>query len=102
MYYGDYVGSPGTTLTFFSWSHLPKRQPGWGEASAWSYRIPPDSSLHWMLRASAFSVPVEEVVVHGERALLFSGPDDHQVYLIESESTTNPPLHFWNDGPVPR
>lgn len=101
LYYGDYVGSPGTALTFFSWAHLPKRRPGWGEASAWYYRIPQGSSRYWLLRASTFSVPVTEVVVHGERALLLSDPDEHQVYLVESEVVLEPPLQFWHDGPVP-
>lgn len=39
--------------------------------------------------------------MHGERALLLSDPDEHQVYLIESEVTTEPPLQFWHEGPVP-
>ena len=101
LYYGDYIGSPGTALTFFSWSHMQKRRPGWGEASAWSYRIPKGSSRYWSLRASNFSVPLKEVVVYGERALLLLDPDEHEVYLIESEVVPEPPLQFWSESDIP-
>jgi glyoxalase family protein len=102
LYYGDYVGSPGTALTFFSWSHLPKRSPGYGEASAWYYRILKGSIDYWTTRAEEFGVPYEKTVLHHEDALLLTDPDEHQVYLVEVDSTDEPPLQFWDDGPIPR
>lgn len=101
LYYGDYVGSPGTALTFFSWEHLPKRSPGYGEASGWYYRILKGSAEYWLARAKEFAVPCVETTLYHETALLLSDPDGHQVYLIEAAIEEEPPLQLWHDGPVP-
>ncbi|MFN3188520.1 MAG: VOC family protein [Candidatus Paceibacteria bacterium] len=101
LYYGDYVGSPGTALTFFSWAHLPKRTAGYGEANAWYYRILKGSAEYWIDRAEEFSVPCERVELHQEEALLLTDPDGYRVYLVEVKNDEEPPLQFWLDGPVP-
>jgi glyoxalase family protein len=101
LYYGDYVGTPGTALTFFSWSHLPKRTPGYGEASAWYYRIKKGSYSYWIERAKEFSVPYEMATLYDEAVLLLSDPDGHQVYLVETDSADTMPLTLWEDGPIP-
>ena len=101
LYYGDYVGSPGTALTFFSWAHLPPRSAGYGEASAWYYRIPKGSTTYWTARSEEFAVPCVATRLFNEGALLLTDPDGHQVYLVEVESTEEPPLQLWQDSPIP-
>jgi len=101
LYFGDYVGSPGTALTFFSWPHLPQRSPGYGEVSAWYYRILPTSVSYWEARAEAFGVPCVATSLFGETALHLSDPDGHEVYLVAALVSEEPPLQFWTDGPVP-
>lgn len=101
LYYGDYVGTPGTALTFFSWDHIPKRSPGYGEASAWYYRILKGSIDYWKIRAEEFAVSFTETILHKEEALLLTDPDGHQVYLVEVENKAEPALQFWLDGPIP-
>ena len=35
LYYGDKQGSPGTILTFFPWSNMPKVRTGNNQVSDW-------------------------------------------------------------------
>jgi len=100
LYYGDYVGSPGTALTFFSWPQLPPREPGWGEASSWYYRIPTSSLEYWEKRLEAFGVTYQRTVRFGEEVLILNDPDNHEVWLVASEDLRTD-LHYWDEAPVP-
>ena len=40
LYYGNYLGSPGTCLTFFPWAGLQRGRPGTGQAYATSFAVP--------------------------------------------------------------
>ncbi len=42
IYFGDYLGTPGTAMTFFGWSTWPKQRSGTGQAGSldfWSNRL---------------------------------------------------------------
>ena len=101
LYYGDYLGTPGTAMTFFSWQGMPPAIPGTGAADAFYYRIPCHSMPYWLQRAEEFEVPGEETKVFGERALRLRDPDNHLLYLIESTARDTPELTMWEDSPVP-
>ena len=100
LYYGDYVGSPGTAMTYFSWLGMPAGTRGVGEVSATYYRIPKGSLKYWKERAGTFAVTITETTCFGESALLLSDPDGHTIYLIESLLSSVPLLNWWEDGPI--
>ena len=100
LYYGDYLGSPGTAMTFFSWAGMPPRTPGVGEVCATYYRIPKAAHDYWLSRAAAFQVEVAETSLFGEVALHLRDPDGHELYLIASELADSPDLTMWADGLV--
>ncbi len=100
LYYGDYVGTPGTALTFFSWPQLPARQPGPGEASAWYYRIPEASLDFWERRLAAYAVPFERTLAFGVEVIKLQDPDAHEVWLVPTNDTPAN-LVLWEDAPVP-
>src|SRR6266851_8132896 len=43
LYFGDWLGTPGTAMTFFGWPHLPWGPPGAGQVTAVSFAIPATS-----------------------------------------------------------
>lgn len=102
LYFGDYVGTPGTALTFFSWQGMIPGIPGSGEANAIYYRIPYGSTAFWQKWLTEHDCVWEERTVFSEPAIKLLDPDNHAIYLIEAdESLPNPPLQYWQDSPVP-
>lgn len=102
LYYGDYVGSPGTALTFFNWSDLPPGSRGFGEACVIYYRIPVGSSSFWRDRAKAMEVSAVESNLFGEAAVKLWDPDNHIIYLVESVLLESPELVDWEESPIPK
>lgn len=101
LYYGDYVGTPGTAMTFFSWQGMTPGAAGAGEANAAYYRILSTSIDFWRSRAEAFNVPLVEKKLFGEIAFYLCDPDGHHIYLVASEQESTPELQLWSDAPVP-
>ena len=101
LYYGDYVGSPGTAMTFFSWQGMPSGTPGVGEVDAIYYRIPAGSEEYWQKRAVDFGVSCESAKLAGESALSMRDPDGHKLFLVTSRLEEVPVLRQWTDGVVP-
>ena len=62
LYYGDYIGTPGTALTFFYWAGMPPGKPGMGTASGFSYRISSHSFEYWKERAAEFQQPLDDIL----------------------------------------
>jgi len=59
FYYGDEVGHPGTILTFFPFSGLPKGRKGKGQLTVTSFSIPENSLDYWMKRLTKFRIKFE-------------------------------------------
>ncbi len=93
LYYGDYLGQPGTLLTFFPWSDSLKGRSGLGMATATAFSVSKDSLDFWMSRfadaAYEFQAPAERF---GVPVLAFEAPDGLPLELI---------AHL-PDGDVPR
>lgn len=101
LYYGDYVGSPGTAMTFFSWQQMRPAIPGSGVADAVYYRIPEPSLAYWEARANEYEVPGEVTELHGVPALKVRDPDNLVLYLVTCSAEELPDLQLWEDGFVP-
>src|SRR5260370_14817229 len=50
IYFGDYLGSPGTAMTFFGWPTWPKQRTGSGQVTTVGFTIPEGSSAVWATR----------------------------------------------------
>ncbi len=57
LYYGNETGSPGTILTFFPYTNIPKGKKGTGQLSVTSFSISPRSLSYWMGRLDKFQIP---------------------------------------------
>src|SRR5882757_745803 len=76
LYYGDYAGSPGTILTFFPWSDLPRGRPRLGQSYATAFSVPAGTLPYWQERFARLQVkhgPVETRL--GEEVLPFFDTD---------------------------
>lgn len=116
LFYGDAIGRPGTELTFFEWSHVPKRQPGTGEVAETGLRIPSEAALDWWearLRNDGRMIVRGRTTRAGRAALRFSDVEGQPFALIvdatgtEPETPGNPALAaaeeaWWRSAPVPR
>ncbi|HEY6874889.1 MAG TPA: ring-cleaving dioxygenase [Candidatus Dormibacteraeota bacterium] len=98
LYFGDYLGSPGTAMTFFGWSSWPKRRAGSGQVTTVAFTIPEGSVDFWANR-------LRKLGVHASRSRRFDGevltladPDGIELDLVPGSSELS--LAQWRDGPV--
>lgn len=56
LYYGDELGTPGTIMTFFPYTGMPKGQKGNGQLTVTSFSIAENSLDYWMNRLTQFKV----------------------------------------------
>src|SRR3981081_2698597 len=56
LYFADYVGTPGTAMTFFGWPRRPWKAQGAGQVAAVSFAIPRESIDFWAGRLQEFGV----------------------------------------------
>ena len=99
LYYGDKQGSPGTILTFFSWSNMPKVRTGNNQVSATTYAIDENSLDYWTQRLQEEGVEADAFTLFGESGLAFTDPDGMPVELIGVSEA--PALPAWEGSPVP-
>lgn len=97
LYFGDDQGRPGTVLTFFPWPHLPRGEPGPGQATAVAFSVPRDSLGWWEDRLRDREVDsVHRMERAGERVLSFRDPDGLPLELVELDDERP----GYADGPV--
>src|SRR5438270_2173039 len=98
IYFADYLGTPGTAMTFFGWPHLPWGAQGAGQVAAVSFAVPRDSLDFWAARLHDFGVEVAETHRFDIDALTFRDPDQMRLELVgeASDDRWTP----WEDGPV--
>jgi glyoxalase family protein len=99
FYYGDYVGTPGTILTFFPWSRMSKGRRGAGETATVSYAISPGSMTFWEERLASFEIGTTSGGTRfGDQVLQFEDPDGMVIELVASDAPAT--FRYWEAGPV--
>lgn len=101
FYFGDETGSPGNILTFFAWPNMRRGVRGNAVTNAVAYNVPIGSLDFWqehLKQNGVVTKPIEKRF--GEDVLPFDDPDGMHVELVESASA--PPVHFWEEGPIPQ
>jgi len=98
IYFGDYVGSPGTAMTFFGWPTWPKRRAGSGQITTVSFSVPPGSLDFWKGRLGKLGAEATPTSRFGTDALGVTDPDGIELELVAQ--STDQPWVPWPDGPV--
>jgi glyoxalase family protein len=99
LFYGDYEGSPGTSMTFFPYEGARQGRVGTGQVSTTAFLIPADSVEYWRDRLADAGVETDDPRERlGDTVLPFRDPDGLPLELVAREDAPagNPP-----DGPVP-
>src|SRR6202521_3052466 len=98
IYFGDYVGTPGSAMTFFGWPSWPKRKAGSGQVTTVSFAVSPRSLDFWNSRLGKLGVDVRRASRFGTEAIVVVDPDGIELELIGMASDD----HWvpWSDSPI--
>ncbi|HEY8815344.1 MAG TPA: ring-cleaving dioxygenase [Candidatus Dormibacteraeota bacterium] len=98
IYFGDYVGSPGTAMTFFGWPTWPKQKAGSGQITTVSFSVPPGSLDFWKSRFRKLGVQASATSRFGIDAVVVTDPDGIELELVAQP--TQQPWVPWPEAPV--
>jgi len=98
IYFGDYVGSPSTAMTFFGWPTWPKRRAGSGQVTTVSFSVPQGSLDFWKTRLLKLGVNPKQTSRFGVDAIVVTDPDGIELELVPCSS--NQPWVPWRKSPV--
>jgi glyoxalase family protein len=98
IYFGDYVGSPGTAMTFFGWPSWPQRRAGSGQVTTVSFSIPQKARDFWTSRLRKLGVQSSTKTRFDADAIVVTDPDGIELELITA--STNQPWVPWREGPI--
>lgn len=92
LYYGDYMGHPGTLLTFFVWPDLHTGYRGTGQVTTVAFLIPPNAIEYWtdrLGRNDISSVGPSTRFDGTEQFIAFHDPDGMMLELIAPSATSS-------------
>jgi glyoxalase family protein len=98
IYFGDYVGTPGTAMTFFGWPTWPKQRVGSGQVVVVSFQVPSESLGYWSDRLQRLGVDYEHATRFGIDSLLLRDADGIELELAARASDQR--WHPWPGSPV--
>ena len=100
LYYGDYVGTPGTIVTFFPWPGARQGHPGAGQATKISFQVRRGSFAFWSERLTQKGVHFTKSCQRFGRVYLqFHDPDGIALEIVESETPRS--IQPWTGSGVP-
>jgi len=98
IYFGDYLGTPGTAMTFFGWPHLPHRAAGSGQVTVVSFAVPHSSLGYWSSRLREMHVEATRTTRFDTDSIVIKDADGIQLELVGK--ATDDQWVPWPDGPV--
>ena len=99
LYFADYLGSPGTAMTFFGWPTWPGRRAGSGQVTTVAFAVPDRSLDYWDRRLREGRVAAVRSERFGAGVITLDDPDGIQLELVGHASDER--WVPWKDGPVP-
>ena len=98
IYFGDYLGTPGTAMTFFGWPDWPHRRTGSGQVTTVSFQVPPGSLGFWSSRLKNLDVDHRMISKFDVDALVLEDADGIEIELVAE--ATDDRWKPWPDAPV--
>lgn len=98
IYFGDYLGTSGTAMTFFGWPDWPKQKAGSGQVTTVSFAVPKGSLDFWNSRLRKLGVNVSQANRFGVDALALQDADGIELELVGDASDDR--WVPWPDSPV--
>lgn len=98
IYFGDYLGTPATAMTFFGWPEWPARRTGSGQVTTVSFAVPHGSLDYWDDRLRKLRVEHDRTSHFGTESLVLRDPDGIELELAGKASDER--WVPWPDSPV--
>jgi glyoxalase family protein len=100
IYFADYLGTPGTVMTFFGWPTWPARKTGSGQVTVVSFAVPKTALDFWSNRLKKLGVESRRVSRFETDAVVLRDADGIEIELVGE--ATDDRWKPWPDGPVDR
>jgi glyoxalase family protein len=98
IYFADYIGTPGSVMTFFGWPTWPKRRTGSGQVTTVSFAVPERSLDFWSKRLQKMGVQSSRASLFGKDQLVLCDPDGIELALVGH--ATDERWVAWEGSPV--
>ncbi len=102
LFYADKVGSPGTDMTFFDWSHIPQEARGTDSIVLTAFRVASaDALAYWVERFDTYNVQHSGIEQFGDlNVLRFEDPEGQRLMLVDDGGA---PFHgeAWDGAGIP-
>ncbi|HVH63458.1 MAG TPA: ring-cleaving dioxygenase [Candidatus Dormibacteraeota bacterium] len=98
IYFADYLGTPGTVMTFFGWPKWPKRRTGSGQITTVSFAVPERSLHFWGARLHKLGIDHERTSRMDADVLVLHDPDGLELELVGRASDER--WVSWAEGPI--
>lgn len=98
IYFGDYVGTSGTAMTFFGWPSWPRRNTGSGQVTTVSFAVPKGSLDYWSSRLRKLGLSLKRTSRFGNEGIAVADPDGIELELVGDASDDR--WVPWKDSPV--
>jgi len=89
LYYGDESGTPGTILTFFPYTGIPRGRQGKGQMTTTAFSIPENSLGYWMERLTRFNIAFTQPQERFEEAFIYLEDFDGMGIELVATATDN-------------
>ena len=101
LYYGNETGSPGTLLTFFPFSGMPRGRKGKGQLTVTAFSAPALSLDYWLKRLTKFRVKQAkpEQRFEDELVIFFEDPEGLGLELVFNKRDTRTGFTYGNIPP---
>jgi glyoxalase family protein len=99
IYFADYLGSPGTAMTFFGWPTWPARRAGSGQVMTVAFAVPESSLEFWSARLRLLGIDHERVTRFNVDVIGLHDPDGIEIELVGAASDLK--VTSWSASPVP-
>ena len=98
IYFGDYLGTPGTAMTFFGWPTWPKQKVGSGQVTTVSFAAPGGALEFWTGRLKKLGIDHQRTSRFDTDAIVLRDADGIQIELVGQASDDR--WKPWPDAPV--
>jgi glyoxalase family protein len=98
IYFGDYVGTSGTAMTFFGWPSWPKRKAGSGQVTMVSFAVPKGSLEFWNSRLRKLGMTIKRTSRFGHEGIGLADADGIELELVGDASDER--WVPWKNSPV--
>ena len=98
IYFGDYLGTPGTAMTFFGWPTWPKQRVGSGQVTTVAFQVPQDSIGFWSARLKKLGIEHGKATRFEAEALTLRDADGIAIELVGDASDKR--WKPWREAPV--